>query len=129
MENNFREILILIEQIDVLKALLRDLKDGIHNHSWSVPREAVQDKATTEVLDEARWSGAWRGVSHLAPECSFHFFYQLTLAMSSETPDGLPFASPVMGTLLLHNAVSQRGHLRCDTTHFPQNNQPVVQKW
>ncbi|XP_076402070.1 SUN domain-containing protein 3 isoform X5 [Peromyscus maniculatus bairdii] len=52
LENNFREILILIEQIDVLKALLRDLKDGIHNHSWSVPREAVQDKATTEVLDE-----------------------------------------------------------------------------
>ncbi|XP_076402069.1 SUN domain-containing protein 3 isoform X4 [Peromyscus maniculatus bairdii] len=50
LENNFREILILIEQIDVLKALLRDLKDGIHNHSWSVPREAVQDKATTEEM-------------------------------------------------------------------------------
>ncbi|XP_059131435.1 SUN domain-containing protein 3 isoform X5 [Peromyscus eremicus] len=50
LENNFREILILIEQIDVLKALLRDLKDGIHNHSWPVPREAVQDKATTEEM-------------------------------------------------------------------------------
>ncbi|CAH6998099.1 SUN domain-containing protein 3 [Phodopus roborovskii] len=52
LENNFREILILIEQIGVLKALLRDMKDGVHNHSWSVPRDAVQDQVTTAVLDE-----------------------------------------------------------------------------
>ncbi|ELR60171.1 SUN domain-containing protein 3 [Bos mutus] len=31
LENNFREILFLIEQIDVLKALLRDMQDGLHN--------------------------------------------------------------------------------------------------
>lgn len=61
MENNFREILILIEQIDILKALLRDMKDGVHNHSWPVHREAVQDQVTTAALDEARRSGARRG--------------------------------------------------------------------
>uniref|UniRef100_A0A8C2N4B3 SUN domain-containing protein 3 n=2 Tax=Cricetulus griseus TaxID=10029 RepID=A0A8C2N4B3_CRIGR len=52
LENNFREILILIEQIDILKALLRDMKDGVHNHSWPVHREAVQDQVTTAVPDE-----------------------------------------------------------------------------
>lgn len=52
LENNFREILFLIEQIDLLKALLRDMKDGVHNHSWPAQREAVQDQATAEVLDE-----------------------------------------------------------------------------
>lgn len=61
MENNFREILILTEQIDVLKALLRDMKDGIHNHSWPAHQEAVQDQATAEVLDDVRLSGAWMG--------------------------------------------------------------------
>uniref|UniRef100_A0A452RIM1 SUN domain-containing protein 3 n=1 Tax=Ursus americanus TaxID=9643 RepID=A0A452RIM1_URSAM len=34
LENNFREILFLIEQIDVLKALLRDTRDGLH-YSWN----------------------------------------------------------------------------------------------
>ncbi|XP_049997050.1 SUN domain-containing protein 3 [Alexandromys fortis] len=52
LENNFREILLLTEQIDVLKALLRDMKDGIHNHSWPAHQEAVQNQGTTEVLDE-----------------------------------------------------------------------------
>ncbi|EDL40621.1 Sad1 and UNC84 domain containing 1, isoform CRA_a [Mus musculus] len=52
LENNFREILFLIEQIDVLKALLKDMKDGVHNHSLPVHRDAVQDQATTDVLDE-----------------------------------------------------------------------------
>ncbi|GAB1295808.1 SUN domain-containing protein 3 [Apodemus speciosus] len=52
LENNFREILFLIEQIDVLKALLKDMKDGVHNHSLPVHREAMQDQATAEVLDE-----------------------------------------------------------------------------
>lgn len=59
LENNFREILLLTEQIDVLKALLRDMKDGIHNHSWPAHQEAVQNQGTTEVLDEVRLSGAW----------------------------------------------------------------------
>lgn len=61
MENNFREILFLIEQIDVLKALLKDMKDDVHNYSLPVHREAVQDQATAEVLDEARQHGAWMG--------------------------------------------------------------------
>ncbi|XP_057628837.1 SUN domain-containing protein 3 [Chionomys nivalis] len=52
LENNFREILLLTEQIDVLKALLRDMKDGIHNHSWPAHQEAVQNQGTTEVLDD-----------------------------------------------------------------------------
>lgn len=47
-----------MEQIDVLKALLRDMKDGIHNHSWPAHQEAVQDQATAEVLDDVRLSGA-----------------------------------------------------------------------
>lgn len=65
MENNFREILFLIEQIDVLKALLKDMKDGVHNHSLPVHRDAVQDQATTDVLDEARQAGVWIGVRQL----------------------------------------------------------------
>ncbi|XP_047418852.1 SUN domain-containing protein 3 [Sciurus carolinensis] len=52
LENNFREILFLIEQIDVLKALLRDMKDGTHNYSWNVHGDAAQDQDSTEVLDE-----------------------------------------------------------------------------
>uniref|UniRef100_A0A8C6QFB4 SUN domain-containing protein 3 n=1 Tax=Nannospalax galili TaxID=1026970 RepID=A0A8C6QFB4_NANGA len=52
LENNFREILILIEQIDVLKALLRDMKDGMYNHSWPAHRDAEQDQNSTGVLDE-----------------------------------------------------------------------------
>lgn len=54
MEKNFHEILFLTEQINVLKALLKDLKDNVHNHSLPVHHEAVQDQATAEVLDEAR---------------------------------------------------------------------------
>lgn len=64
--------MFLIEQIDVLKALLRDMKDGVHNHSWLTHREAVQDQVTTEVLDEARRTGAWMGVRQLALRCSFY---------------------------------------------------------
>ncbi|XP_031194830.1 SUN domain-containing protein 3 isoform X2 [Mastomys coucha] len=52
LEKNFREILFLTEQINVLKALLKDLKDNVHNHSLPVHHEAVQDQATAEVLDE-----------------------------------------------------------------------------
>nr|KAF6302382.1 Sad1 and UNC84 domain containing 3 [Pipistrellus kuhlii] len=35
LESNLREILLLMEQIDVLKALLRDTRAGLHNHSRS----------------------------------------------------------------------------------------------
>ncbi|XP_073921505.1 SUN domain-containing protein 3 isoform X1 [Castor canadensis] len=52
LENNFREILLLIEQIDVLKVVLRDMKDGTHNHSWALHGEAEEDQDSTEVLDE-----------------------------------------------------------------------------
>ncbi|XP_007942329.2 SUN domain-containing protein 3 [Orycteropus afer afer] len=48
LENNFREILFLIEQVDVLKALLKEMKDDGHNHGWNVPLEE-QDK---DILDE-----------------------------------------------------------------------------
>nr|XP_023399972.1 SUN domain-containing protein 3 [Loxodonta africana] len=49
LENNFREILFLIEQIDVLKALLREMKDGMYNHSWNEDPVEEQDKG---ILDE-----------------------------------------------------------------------------
>ncbi|KAM9216193.1 SUN domain-containing protein 3 [Dugong dugon] len=49
LENNFREILFLIEQIDVLKALLREMKDGVYNHSWNGDPVEEEDKG---VLDE-----------------------------------------------------------------------------
>ncbi|XP_054971899.1 SUN domain-containing protein 3 isoform X2 [Pan paniscus] len=53
LENNFRQILFLIEQIDVLKALLRDMKDGMdNNHNWNTHGDPVEDPDHTEVLDE-----------------------------------------------------------------------------
>ncbi|XP_011757671.1 SUN domain-containing protein 3 isoform X4 [Macaca nemestrina] len=53
LENNFHKILLLIEQIDVLKALLRDMKDGTdNNHSWNTHGDPVEDPDHTEVLDE-----------------------------------------------------------------------------
>ncbi|XP_054415185.1 SUN domain-containing protein 3 isoform X3 [Pongo abelii] len=53
LENNFRQILFLIEQIDVLKALLRDMKDGTdNNHNWNTHGDPVEDPDHTEVLDE-----------------------------------------------------------------------------
>ncbi|XP_048195356.1 SUN domain-containing protein 3 isoform X2 [Perognathus longimembris pacificus] len=52
LENNFREILSLIEQIDVLKALLRDMKDSSHNYSWATSGDALQEEESPEVLDE-----------------------------------------------------------------------------
>ncbi|XP_027430076.1 SUN domain-containing protein 3 isoform X1 [Zalophus californianus] len=50
LENNFREILFLIEQIDVLKALLRDTRDGLHNYSWNMDRD--EDQEPLEAADE-----------------------------------------------------------------------------
>ncbi|XP_021066623.1 SUN domain-containing protein 3 isoform X2 [Mus pahari] len=52
LENYSRQILFLNEQIDVLEALLKDMKDGAHNHSLPVHRKAVQDQAMDDVLDE-----------------------------------------------------------------------------
>ncbi|KAI6048401.1 SUN3 [Marmota monax] len=52
LENNFREILFLIEQIDVLKALLRDMKAGTYNYSWNVQGDTAQDQDSSETLDE-----------------------------------------------------------------------------
>lgn len=55
LENNFREILFLIEQIDVLKALLRDMQDGLRNYSWNVDRD--EDQEPLEATDEVRALG------------------------------------------------------------------------
>uniref|UniRef100_A0A2I3RG92 SUN domain-containing protein 3 n=1 Tax=Pan troglodytes TaxID=9598 RepID=A0A2I3RG92_PANTR len=49
LENNFRQILFLIKQIDVLKALLRDMKDGMdNNHNWNTHGDPVEDLDHTE---------------------------------------------------------------------------------
>nr|XP_031300840.1 SUN domain-containing protein 3 [Camelus dromedarius] len=52
LENNFRESLFLAEQIDALKALLRETRAGLRNHSWDAEGEppAVQD--SLEVANE-----------------------------------------------------------------------------
>ncbi|XP_029786574.1 SUN domain-containing protein 3 isoform X2 [Suricata suricatta] len=50
LEKNFREILFLIEQIDVLKALLRDTQDGLHNHSGAT--DGGEDRDPTGTSDE-----------------------------------------------------------------------------
>ncbi|XP_053409836.1 SUN domain-containing protein 3 [Nycticebus coucang] len=50
LENNFREILFLIEQIDVLKALLRDIKDGVYNQSWGAHGDPPGSQNATEEM-------------------------------------------------------------------------------
>ncbi|KAI4585322.1 hypothetical protein MJG53_020622, partial [Ovis ammon polii x Ovis aries] len=50
LENNFREILFLIEQIDVLKALLRDMRDGLHNYSWNADIDPTEGWNHTEEM-------------------------------------------------------------------------------
>ncbi|XP_036720220.1 SUN domain-containing protein 3 [Balaenoptera musculus] len=52
LENNFREILFLIEEIDVLKALLRDIRDGLHSYSWTADGDPAEGWDHTEVVDE-----------------------------------------------------------------------------
>ncbi|KAM6156930.1 SUN domain-containing protein 3 [Erethizon dorsatum] len=52
LEDNFREILFLTEQMDMLKALLRDMKDGTYDDSRSGPRDVTRDQDSTEVPDE-----------------------------------------------------------------------------
>lgn len=61
MENNFREILFLIEQIDVLKALLRDMQNGLHSYSWNPDGDPTEVQNHTEVMDEVRWVGGVAG--------------------------------------------------------------------
>ncbi|XP_006929128.2 SUN domain-containing protein 3 isoform X1 [Felis catus] len=50
LENNFREILFLIEQIDVLNALLRDTRDGLHNYSGDT--DGGEDQNPMGAIDE-----------------------------------------------------------------------------
>ncbi|XP_021570650.1 SUN domain-containing protein 3 [Carlito syrichta] len=50
LENNFREILFLNEQIDVLKALLSDMKAGVYNYSWNAHEYPAQDQDNTEEM-------------------------------------------------------------------------------
>uniref|UniRef100_A0A8D1IR26 SUN domain-containing protein 3 n=1 Tax=Sus scrofa TaxID=9823 RepID=A0A8D1IR26_PIG len=52
LENNFREILFLMEQIDVLKALLRDTQAGLHNYSWNTDGDPTGVQDHPEVIDE-----------------------------------------------------------------------------
>ncbi|XP_047619556.1 SUN domain-containing protein 3 [Phacochoerus africanus] len=52
LENNFREILFLMEQIDVLKALLRDMQAGLHNYSWNTDGDPTGVQDHPEVIDE-----------------------------------------------------------------------------
>ncbi|XP_066899084.1 SUN domain-containing protein 3 isoform X1 [Kogia breviceps] len=52
LENNFREILFLTEEIDVLKALLRDVWDGLHHYSWTADGDPAGGWDRTEVVDE-----------------------------------------------------------------------------
>ncbi|KAM4874177.1 SUN domain-containing protein 3-like isoform 3-T3 [Thomomys bottae] len=52
LENNFREILSLIDQIGVLKALLRDMRDSSHNYSWTTVGDILEEQDSPEVLDE-----------------------------------------------------------------------------
>uniref|UniRef100_A0A8C4MN80 SUN domain-containing protein 3 n=1 Tax=Equus asinus asinus TaxID=83772 RepID=A0A8C4MN80_EQUAS len=50
LENNFREILFLIEQIDVLKALLRDMQNGLHSYSWKPDGDPTEVQNHTEEI-------------------------------------------------------------------------------
>ncbi|XP_077018295.1 SUN domain-containing protein 3 isoform X2 [Tamandua tetradactyla] len=52
LENNFREILFLTEQINNLKVLLREMKDGIHNCSWNTTGDPTEEENNKEILDE-----------------------------------------------------------------------------
>lgn len=66
MENNLREILFLIEEIDVLKALLSDIRDGLHSYSWTADGDSAEGWDHTEVVDEVMWALAgMRGSSDL----------------------------------------------------------------
>lgn len=59
MKNHFHEISILIEQMDVLKALLRDMQDGLHTYNWNANGDPTEVQDHMEVNDEVRW--VWEG--------------------------------------------------------------------
>ncbi|XP_054980788.1 SUN domain-containing protein 3 [Sorex araneus] len=52
LENNFHKILVLIEQIDGLKALLRDMQGRLHNYSWNTEGDPMKVEDHPEVMDE-----------------------------------------------------------------------------
>ncbi|XP_007524616.2 SUN domain-containing protein 3 isoform X2 [Erinaceus europaeus] len=55
LENNLDKILDLMEQINALKALLRDMQDELHNSSWNSNGDLVEAVAAEDpsgVLDE-----------------------------------------------------------------------------
>lgn len=54
LESNLREILLLMEQIDVLKALLRDTWAGLHNYSGSPDGDPTEAPGQAEVMDKVR---------------------------------------------------------------------------
>ena len=66
LENNFREILFLIEQIDALKALLRETRDGLHNHSWNADGDPAEGWNHTEIIDEVSEPGTEAGACPLS---------------------------------------------------------------
>lgn len=68
LENNFREILFLIEQINVLKALLRETQDGLHNHSWNADGDSSEAQNTTDITDEVQW-GWGTGMARVSSWC------------------------------------------------------------
>ncbi|KAM7120968.1 SUN domain-containing protein 3 isoform 4-T4 [Molossus nigricans] len=54
LENNYREILLLIKQIDVLKALLRETQTGLHgfNDSWKAGGDPAEAQDHPEAVGE-----------------------------------------------------------------------------
>nr|XP_017496568.2 SUN domain-containing protein 3 [Manis javanica] len=52
LKNHFHEISILIEQMDVLKALLRDMQDGLHTYNWNANGDPTEVQDHMEVNDE-----------------------------------------------------------------------------
>ncbi|XP_036183092.1 SUN domain-containing protein 3 [Myotis myotis] len=52
LESNLREILLLMEQIEVLKALLRDTRASLHNYSGSPDGDPMEAQGQAEVTDK-----------------------------------------------------------------------------
>lgn len=45
--------------MDVLKALLRDMQDGLHTYNWNANGDPTEVQDHMEVNDEVRW--VWEG--------------------------------------------------------------------
>lgn len=66
-----------MEQIDVLKALLRDTQAGLHNYSWNTDGDPTGVQDHPEVIDEVRWDEREAGTWFLVPsDVTFHDFFQ-----------------------------------------------------